>query len=143
MTVIEYAEKRMNECAKEHEDHNTRYFAAYLDGARAQLKECGNNKIFDGYNEFLKLRKRVFDALSKIDMSCGCKSYEGTFEISIEYNNYFEQENDDIYDVVIKLHCYVLGPARHYTWKGKTLLEAVNKCKIDVEQWIETALEDQ
>lgn len=35
MTVIEYAEKRLKEC----EAHDKAYWAAYLDGARAQKKE--------------------------------------------------------------------------------------------------------
>lgn len=39
MNVIEFAEKRMMECEKDGEDYNTRYWAAYLDGARAQKKE--------------------------------------------------------------------------------------------------------
>lgn len=38
MNVIEYAEKRLSD--PDNEDHDTRYWAAYLDGARAQLKEC-------------------------------------------------------------------------------------------------------
>ena len=38
MTVIEFAEKRYRECCEKDFDE-ARYWAAYLDGARAQLKE--------------------------------------------------------------------------------------------------------
>lgn len=38
MNIIEYAEKRLADPSNE--DHDTMYWAAYLDGARAQLKEC-------------------------------------------------------------------------------------------------------
>lgn len=39
MSVIEYAEKRLTECDKAGELQNTLYWAAYLDGARAQKRE--------------------------------------------------------------------------------------------------------
>lgn len=39
MSVIEFAEKRLEEEAKERNDENVQYWAAYLDGAKAQLKE--------------------------------------------------------------------------------------------------------
>ncbi len=38
MTVIEFAEKRYRECCEKDYDE-ARYWAAYLDGARAQKKE--------------------------------------------------------------------------------------------------------
>lgn len=37
--VIEYAEKRLAECDKAGDHHLTLYWAAYLDGARAQKRE--------------------------------------------------------------------------------------------------------
>ena len=39
MTVIEYAYKRMMECDKAGAEENTRYWAAYLDGAKSQERE--------------------------------------------------------------------------------------------------------
>ena len=41
MTVIEFAEKRYRECCEKDFD-DARYWAAYLEGARAQLKEDTN-----------------------------------------------------------------------------------------------------
>lgn len=92
--------------------------------------------------EFLELRKRLFKAIDEYfsdpDGDGACKSYEGTFEIEVGYPDYFEDENaskgPDFY--MIKLHCYVIGPNRHYEWKGKTLAEALHKCKNDIDDWI-------
>lgn len=36
----------------------------------------------------------------------------------------------------IRLHCYLLGPHRHYEWTENTLLEAVNRAKQDIDKWI-------
>ena len=42
MTVIEFAEKRLNESCLNDDDEAVLYWRAYLDGARAQKKECCN-----------------------------------------------------------------------------------------------------
>ena len=42
MTVIEFAEKRLNESFLNDDDEAVLYWRAYLDGARAQKKECCN-----------------------------------------------------------------------------------------------------
>lgn len=39
MTIIEFAKKRLYECDRDGDDIDLRYWAAYLDGARAQKKE--------------------------------------------------------------------------------------------------------
>ena len=39
MTVIEFAEKRLNESCLNDDDEAVLYWRAYLDGARAQKKE--------------------------------------------------------------------------------------------------------
>ena len=44
MSVIEFAEKRMMEEAKAGEEQNVLYWAAYLDGARAQMRELTTYK---------------------------------------------------------------------------------------------------
>lgn len=38
MSIIEYAERRLADPSNE--DHDMRYWVAYLNGARAQLREC-------------------------------------------------------------------------------------------------------
>ena len=42
MTVIEFAEKRLNESCLNDDDEAVLYWRAYLDGARAQKKECSD-----------------------------------------------------------------------------------------------------
>lgn len=39
VSVIEFAEKRYKECCDNEQYEDARYWAAYLDGARAQKKE--------------------------------------------------------------------------------------------------------
>lgn len=36
-----------------------------------------------------------------------------------------------------KLHCYVIGPSRHYEWRGRTMDEALDKAEADINTWIE------
>lgn len=89
-------------------------------------------------DRFRKLRKRVMKAISEIDLSYGCKSYEGTFEWTVCYPNYFEDETGDMGSTsfVLTLHCYVLGPARHYDWYGKTMDEVLDKAEKEINSWI-------
>ena len=47
MSVIEFAEKRLNEESREPDGGECRYWAAYLDGAREQAKE--DEKTLDRY----------------------------------------------------------------------------------------------
>lgn len=87
---------------------------------------------------FKRLRKLVMKAISEIDLSDGCKSYEGTFEWTVCYPNYFGDETGDsgACFFVLVLHCYVLGPGRHYEWTGKTMDEALKKAEKDICRWI-------
>ena len=87
---------------------------------------------------FMELRKKVMKAISEIDLDCGCKSYEGTFEWTVCYPNYFEDETGDCgaCAFVLTLHCYVLGPGRRYDWMGKTMNEALDKAEKDIYRWI-------
>ena len=48
LSVIEFAKKRMMEEAKNGEDRNVMYWAAYLDGANAQLREHHMKAIGEG-----------------------------------------------------------------------------------------------
>lgn len=97
-----------------------------------------------GYEKFLELRKWFMEKLRQVDFSYGCKHYEGTFEILFSYPSYFDVPsyfdtsdylNDGSDGVVIYLHCYVIGPHRHYKWYGKTIEEAVNKARTEIESW--------
>ena len=86
-----------------------------------------------------RLRKRVMAAIEeelKID-NC-CKSYEGTFEILESYPTYFDDSEasmePDYYRIT--LHCYVLGPGRHYEWDGRTFGEAIEKAEEEIDYWL-------
>lgn len=85
---------------------------------------------------FDNCRKRLWDLLSRTDM-IDCKSYDGVIELTYCYPSYFDTEPKyevPIYECVyIILHCYVIGPTRHYEFGGKTLNDAVDK----FEEWID------
>ena len=99
------------------------------------------------HKRFLALRRRVMAAIKKaLEIDPGCKSYEGCMELLIEYPNYFElneSEEDTPSWYEIRLHCYVLGPARHYEWMGRTLNEALDKAEKEINQWIEEVEDDE
>lgn len=137
-TVIDYAEKRLKTC----EDYDKAYWAAYLDGARAQKKELKPCYAFGMNKEqkarFDKLRNIVAYGIKKeLAIDCCCKSYEGTWELFVGFHDYFEDEDATKPPryVEIRLHCYVLGPSRHYCWGGKDWDEAICGCERDVLSW--------
>lgn len=90
----------------------------------------------DDYKRFLELRWKVLKVIGR-NLDGGHKSYEGAMEIIYCFPNYFEVEGEQDYisSVIIELHCYVLGPARHYRWEGKTLGKALDKCRIELRSW--------
>ena len=64
------------------------------------------------------------------------KSYEG--RVGIVYPSYFDATEPETEDkpFVVVLDCYVLGPHRHYEWRGATLDWALRLATADVEEWI-------
>lgn len=87
---------------------------------------------------FMYLRHKVACYLYKYTDYSFCKSYEGTWELLVSYPNYFNDTTATAspcrYQII--LHCYALGPNRHYyNWVGSTWLEALEKCKISIEDW--------
>ena len=84
----------------------------------------------------VRLRSKLFQYIQKsLEEDGHCKSYEGTFEIRMP--SYFEDshnpQNGD--EWTLALHCYVIGPSRHYEWQGKTMAEAISKAEKDINQW--------
>lgn len=92
---------------------------------------------------FNALRSKVFKAIAaQLINDSHCKSYEGTFEVVMGWPNYFEDEQMTAQPWVhIILHCYVLGPARHYEWKGRTFAEALDKAEKEITGWIDSEAE--
>jgi len=75
-----------------------------------------------------------------------CKTYEGHMELLFEFPDYFElagSGEDAPNWYVISLHCYVLGPARHYEWKGRTLDEALDAAEKEISMWIAEVEDDE
>ena len=89
---------------------------------------------------FKALRSKVFKAIAaQLAIDSHCKSYEGTFEVVMGWPDYFEDEQMTAQPWVhIILHCYVLGPARHYEWKGRTFAEALDKAEKEISGWIDS-----
>lgn len=92
------------------------------------------------FERFCNLRKRVAKAIHEELIEAPChKSYEGTWEITVGYPDYFDDDTatagPDFYRIV--LHCYVLGPGRHYNWDGRTFEQALDACEKAVNSWIE------
>ncbi len=90
-----------------------------------------------------KVRNKLFAAIKKSFLEDShCKHYEGA--ISIHVPNYFEQNynnnSDDKWS--IDLHCYVVGPSRHYTWPGPTLSCCIDKMDKDIDSWIKEEEEE-
>jgi hypothetical protein len=106
--------------------------------ACGEVKSCEHfRNDHAALKRFYALRKRVMDAIAE-EIENGCKSYEGAFEWTTCYPNYFEDENGvmNANHFVLTLHCYVLGPARHYDWHGKTMSEALDKAEKEISSFI-------
>lgn len=90
-------------------------------------------------DRFNRLRQKVMQAIrEQLEYNPACKSYEGAFEWTVCYPNYFEDEEgiQKPSAYILTLHCYVLGPARHYDWRGKTMDEALDQAEKDIAGWI-------
>lgn len=100
-------------------------------------------EVLDGYKDFLSLRRCLFDFWDKHGMDECHKSYEGTFELLLSFPCYFDDGADkdkpDYFEIT--LHCYVLGPHRHYHWRGNNFKEVVKEARHDIARWIKEEME--
>lgn len=93
-------------------------------------------------DEFLKLRKRLLDALEEASKDNPGKMYEGEMEVAFHYPGIYdevtvgEDEKDLPDNVIIRADFYLIGPRRHYSWEGTTLAEAVKRASADIDRWI-------
>ena len=101
--------------------------------------DCGWNDTAIDFERFHQLREKTFEGIYKAleaNDRYG-KSYEGAFEVTQEYPNYYVDPDATSAPIVrIRLHCYILGPARHYEWAGRTFAEALSKAEQDIDGWI-------
>lgn len=97
------------------------------------------------YERFYALRRRVFEAIDRIraEGESG-KIYEGLFEICIDFEECYGVGNmkNEPMAIEIKLHCYLLGPYRHYSWRGKTFAEALDHAEAQIDVWIREIADD-
>jgi len=84
---------------------------------------------------FETLREKLFQCIEdtlKVDNYH--KPLEGEFRIEYCFPNYFEREDDAIWN--IHLYCYIIGPGRTHDWPGGTFGEALRKAEKDIYAWI-------
>lgn len=80
-----------------------------------------------------QFRDLVYKGVARaLELYGHCKSYEGA--IDIHYPGYHHKDGKG--DYYVELHCYVLGPSRHYTWWGDSVDDALSKATVDVQKWI-------
>lgn len=111
-----------------------------LAAENAKLKaEIGKSGRMNDYERFYELRRRVFGEIDRIraEGESG-KSYEGLFEICFDFEECYgvESMKDEPKGVEIKLHCYLLGTHRHYSWRGENFVEALDYAETQIDKWI-------
>lgn len=91
------------------------------------------------HERFVALRKKVMAAIKReLEIDFYCKSYEGTFELTVCYPNYFDDSEGVLAPnyYVLTLHCYVLGPGRHYDWRGNTIEKVLDDAEREIGSWV-------
>jgi hypothetical protein len=89
----------------------------------------------EALNLFNELRELVFRMIElSLEEDGYCKSYEGS--MGITFPNYFQdRESHDVNGYGITLDCYLIGPHRHYSWNGKSLMSALKRAEVDIRAW--------
>lgn len=62
------------------------------------------------------------------------KSYEGALGVEALWPSRFEPDHVESY--AVHLHCYVLGPSRHYDWIGPDPDAVIDEATAAVRQWV-------
>lgn len=90
----------------------------------------------------------VFSGVKRaLEIDGHCKSYEGTVEFHCSLPDYFRATQGESWGLsaafgvgdfsyVLELHCYVLGPGRHYEWSGADQADLFERATADVKKWI-------
>lgn len=88
----------------------------------------------DDRQNFAAMREFVYRYIAKsLEEDGHCKSYEGAWEFAALWPSYFEKEKPTEY--CLTLHCYLLGPNRHYDWIAATPGECIANAWKDVRKW--------
>jgi len=95
--------------------------------------------------EFAALRKQVNYAI-EYQRKHGepGKIYDGAWELFFMYPPQDEDPDAIAHpeQCIIRLHSYLVGPSRHYSWIGKSCEEALARCKKVVDKWCREVYED-
>jgi len=90
----------------------------------------------DGMDTFARFARLRLDLLAAVDRALArdpyCKSYEGA--INLRLPSRLDEGTEGA--VEMELHLYVIGPARHYAWAGRTLAEVLDQCEPEIRGWI-------
>ena len=103
------------------------------------------NNLFEAkaIAEFIEIRKKVNECVLYLkSQGEPGKNYEGAWEIHFDIPDALEDPEAVIPVEYCKmtLYSYLLCPySRKFEWRGRTFAEAVQRCKSDVEAWIEAA----
>ena len=96
-----------------------------------------------------EFRELVFSGIKRsLEQDGYCKSYEGALEFHVRLPNYFKEVHGEDHGFMaamggdpgpnykLTLHCYVLGPARHYDWEDSDVVDVFARATADVQRWI-------
>ena len=117
------------------------------DGEPAQAKSSPPPKSTDDL--LREFRELVFSGIKRsLELDGHCKSYEGAVEFHVQLPNYFKETHGEDHGFMaamgsdpgpnykLTLHCYVLGPARHYDWEDSDVVDVFARATADVQRWI-------
>lgn len=89
--------------------------------------------------EFCKLKELVNSCIEEyLKEDCGHKSYEGAWDVFLQFPDYFTGEHEGFSPIYVRLdlHCYILCPERHYAWEGKDWKVVIKEAKKDIQEWM-------
>jgi hypothetical protein len=99
------------------------------------------SELHEAIDRIEALRVDLLAAIQeRIDADGYCKSYEGM--IKLVWPSWNQIDNGTEEPWTVELHCYLIGPSRHYDWTGATPLQAVQRAENDIRDWIDESREE-
>ena len=89
------------------------------------------------WERFYALRTRLFELIMAVDEGYH-KSYEGTLEVTVRFQNIYEAEQGAAsppYDFLLAVHCYLLIDGRHEKFEGETFSECLDQFEYALANW--------
>lgn len=90
----------------------------------------------EDWEQFLQLRERIFKTIEEIieDPNATWKSYEGRFDLSVSFPNYFERDTPP--DWSLHFACYLIGPNRGEDWFGVDFHSVLIQAERTIGGWL-------